>query len=131
MRMELIAIAATAWMAAGCASTGSPVMTSNTEPLPPQVEATTVLVHNHNWSDIVVYAVRGNSRHRLGMVTSMNKQTFTLPRGFDVMASGIQLMASPIASRGGYMTGPIQVNPGQRVELRLENVLSISNWAVW
>lgn len=132
MKKSLIAFAATAFIATGCASTsGSPAMSSSSAPLPSMMEETTVEVHNHNWSDMVVYAVRDNSRVRLGMVTSMNTRRFQLPTSFRVSASDLRLMANPIGSQDEYTTSPIQVNPGQRVELRLENMLSISNWAVW
>src|SRR5262249_3229502 len=39
----------------------------------------TVYVQNDNWMDVVVYAVRGGARFRLGQVTSVQSAVFELP----------------------------------------------------
>src|SRR5690606_36702747 len=36
-------------------------------------------VSNFNWLDMAIYAVRGGMRVRLGTVTSMNRERFTIP----------------------------------------------------
>jgi hypothetical protein len=91
-----------------------------------------VEVTNHNWSDVVVYAVRETgSRVRLGMVTSMGTQALRLPRGLVNSIGGIRLVASPIASSSQFQTEPMNVWPGQTIELRIENQLGISTVQVW
>lgn len=131
MRRDLIAFAATAFIATGCATNSSPVMTSSDGVLPPIAQETTVEVRNHNWSDMVIYAVHGNSRTRLGMVTSMNRRSFDLPGYVEISSTDLHLLARPIGSQDEFMMGPIHVSKGQRVEIRLENQIGISNWAVW
>ena len=131
MRKDLIAIAATLIIATGCASGGSPAMSSSTGVLPPIATEARVEVQNHNWSDMVIYAIQNSHRTRLGMVTSMNTRTFDLPHHAGTSTADLHLLASPIGSGEEFVMGPIQVTQGQRVELRLENQIRISNWAVW
>jgi hypothetical protein len=128
---RLAAFAAITFLVTGCASTGGSQWTSNDGPLPAYERGTTVEVENHNWSDMVVYAVRYSTRVRLGMVTSMNKRQFKIPTAVNLSPGGLELVAEAIGSRERYLTGPINVAQGQRVELRLENQLPISTWSVW
>lgn len=129
-RNFILAVLTSTVIANGCATTGTP-MTSNEAPLAPIDEKTMIEVHNHNWADMIVYAVHHNSRIRLGMVTSMNTERFDIPRSLQSLASDLRLIAAPIGSVEEFSTAPIMIAPGQRVELRLENLLSISNWSVW
>ncbi|MQA91711.1 MAG: hypothetical protein GEU90_16065 [Gemmatimonas sp.] len=125
------AVTAVVFLVGGCAATGGSQRASSNGPLPPDARKTTVEVENHNWSDMVVYAVRYTSRVRLGMVTSMEKREFKVPSSFSLGVGGLELVAEAIGSRERYLTGPINLNQGQRVELRLENQLPISTWSVW
>jgi len=104
---------------------------SNDAPLSPMEQKTTVVVETFNWADMVVYAVRHSTRIRLGMVTSMNTGRFDVPSGVNVGSGPIELLAEAIGSNDSYGTGPITVNEGQRVELRIENQLPISTWSIW
>ena len=134
IKAATLATMAGAFLMVGCASTGgssTAMMTSSTEPMAPAAAETTLEVTNHNWSDVVVYALHHTTRVRLGMVTSMNTRQFKLPRVMQVSTSDVRLVAAPIGSSEDFVTGPIHVGPGQRVELQLENTLAISNWSVW
>ncbi|MEX2570841.1 MAG: hypothetical protein WD737_06010 [Gemmatimonadota bacterium] len=126
-----LTIAAATLVATACASSNPSGMATADGPQPPAEAKTTIEVSNHNWSDMVVYAVRHGTRMRLGMVTSMNSKRFPVPRHLNTGAGSVELHAEAIGSAEAFRTGPINVNPGQRVELKLENQLSISNWSVW
>ena len=88
-----------------------------------------VHINNHNWSDIVVFAVRGTSRLRLGDVTAGNEADFVLPRN---MTEGGQLtlVLHPIGGPRDFSTGPILVQPGQQIDVRVENAISQTNWTI-
>jgi hypothetical protein len=118
-------------LATGCASGSGSEWTSNDAPLPAYAQGMTVQVQNHNWSDMVVYAVRYTSRVRLGMVTSMNSRKFKVPNSVAVSTGGLELVAEAIGSQEQFVTGPINVQSGQLVELKLQNQLPISTWSVW
>jgi hypothetical protein len=92
-----------------------------------------VYVENDNWMDVVVYAVRGGSRFRLGMVTSIQSAVFELPSATLGASTSLFLLASPI---GGsrydlFATDDIMLAPGHTIiDLRLDNVMSHSSWSV-
>ncbi len=111
-----------------CSSVGS---SPRNGPLPPARETTSVNVSNRNWSDVVVYAVRSGTRHRLGTVTTNQIRRFTLPREMEVPGGDLRLLADPVGGSERFESGTIHVVPGQTIELSLENQLSISSVAVW
>jgi hypothetical protein len=90
-----------------------------------------VQVSNHNWADVVVYAVVSGARYRLGMLTTNQSGEFRLPPGVVSGSGEVRLLVDPIGSRDVYTTQPIHVRPGQWVDFKIENHLAISNWAVW
>jgi hypothetical protein len=88
-------------------------------------------VENYNWLDVVVYAVQGSSRMRLGQVTSMSSSDFRIPNRFlSGAADNLRLMVDPIGSTEGYMTDGIVVRDGQRVSFNVQNALQFSSLMV-
>ncbi len=82
----------------------------------PQAE-TTVRVENRNFLDMNVYIVHQSQRIRLGMVTGLSTQVFTIP-GYIVRGSGqLQFELHPIGGRGNPRTESISVQPGDEVNL--------------
>ena len=94
----------------------------------------TVYVQNDNWLDIVVYAVRGGARFRLGMVTSVQSAVFELPSAALGASSSLSLLADPVGGTTVYdmfATDDIMIAPGHTIiELRLDNIISHSSWTV-
>ena len=122
---------------AGCArATGSAanVATINRNFCPRSTA--TVYVTNDNWLDIVIYAVRGQTRYRLGEVTGVQSGVFQVP---DAIMNGgtFGVFADPIGSFGGlpgrdygFYTGDIPLQPGHTVvDLRVANVISQSSFS--
>lgn len=97
----------------------------------PRRAATTVEVQNNNWLDMVVYVVRSGARVRLGMVTSMSKESFRVPDSAMAPASSLHLEAHPIGSNQSFVAPPVQARPGQRIDLTIQNHLAISSVTVW
>src|ERR1051326_8971704 len=85
----------------------------------------TVYVQNDNWLDIVVYAVRGGARFRLGQVTSVQSAVFELPSAALGATNSLYLLADPIGRTTAYdmfATDDIMIAPGHTIiELRLDN----------
>lgn len=129
--MGFVVVLAGLWSGQACAPGAAP--DGGTVQPAPWDDETVVQVNNHNWADITVYLVRdgSSSRVRLGSVMSMTEENFDVPRSVMPDAGGIRLYADPIGSRRGYLTEPIQVAPGQRVEWQLENNLRLSSVSVW
>ena len=92
------------------------------------VQPAMLKVSNYNWMDVVVYAVQGNSRVRLGQVTSMSSASFRLPaRMVENATQNVRLMVDPIGSTEGWQTDGISVRPGERVEFNVQNSLAFSS----
>jgi hypothetical protein len=122
--MGALALLAGATLAGGCASTaGDP---GNGPDLPKSV----VVVENNKWEDVNVFAVREGRKARLGMVTSMTSREFTLPSWVLVGAGDVQLLIDPIGSSATHLTAPITLVGGERVDLRVENMMALSAFMV-
>src|SRR4028119_925965 len=90
----------------------------------------TVRVTNNNWANMTVTAVRGGTRIRLGMVTSMATQVFRLPGAVTTGAGGLRLLADPIGGSEEFLTPAVQVSRGDEVKLEIQNQLQISSVSV-
>ena len=88
---------------------------------------TTIMVSNHNWSDMNIYLVLNGTRRRLGTVTSQSTEEFPIPAYALASSQRIYLLADPIGSTQTFLSEPIQLNPGQRAEWRLENSMALSS----
>lgn len=88
-----------------------------------------VVVTNNNWLDVNIYAVRAGARSRLGTVTSLSTGTFAVPP--TMVANGaVMLLTAPIGSPRTHRTDRIMVGAGDRIELNVENSLSLSHYTV-
>ena len=87
----------------------------------------TLKVSNYNWMDVVVYAVQGGTRVRLGQVTSMNTTSFRLPPRMVNSGETVRLMVDPIGSTEGWQTEGISIHAGQQVQFNVQNALSFSS----
>lgn len=112
--------------ASGGAGSLAPGMYAGLSEAPP-----TVRVTNHNWSNMNVYAVRGSTRFRLGMVTTMATQVFRLPPALASGAGGVRLLADAIGGNEQFLTPAVQVSRGEEVKLEIHNQLQISSVSVW
>ena len=92
--------------------------------------ARSVTVRNDNWLDVVIYAVRGSARFRVGTVGGSSTQTFRLPAQAISGGSEVQILADPIGATRGYVTDPVVLGPGQRLELQVGSPISISTFAI-
>jgi hypothetical protein len=119
-----LAIAASALMIGACAPAVQQSAGNHSNP------QATVAVRNDNWLDITVYLVRGVQRVRLGSVTSMSNAEFRIPQQYVLGVSDVTFQADPIGSRETYVSPPIQVYDGARVQLKIENQMRLSSFAV-
>jgi hypothetical protein len=88
------------------------------------VQPTTVVVTNHNWATIDVYAVRPGMSIRLGTVETGNSASFRMPGEFETASGDVYLLVDPIGSTRGYVTDRIVFSPGQVIALSVENAIN-------
>jgi len=94
------------------------------------VPRASVLVANHNFSDITLYAVQSGSRIRLGMVTGLTTRRLPIPRSVALMSDEVRILADPIGGSQTYLSPPVRVQPGQSLDLTLGASLNLSSLAV-
>jgi hypothetical protein len=113
----------------GC---GGKSQDEKTEVEPSRANAEVALeVENHGWSDIVIYLVRGTAADRLGMVGSLNTETFVLPYRKLGIGNDVRLRAYPIGGPRSFTSENVLVQPGQWIKWTLESDLTRSFLAVY
>jgi hypothetical protein len=122
---SLIAFAAAAIIAGGCASATGTTQHQNADAAS---DRTMIRVNNHNWSDMTVYLVRNGARMRLGSVSSLDTRTFEVPNSLLVSTGEVRLVADPIGSTRVFTSPPLLIAQGQGAEWRLENSLALSSF---
>ena len=85
-----------------------------------------VRVVNGNWLDMRVFVVTRGVTYRLGTVGTGTSRTFALPKWMAASTADIQLVAAPVGSRERLTTQSIIFSPGDVIEWRLANNLSVS-----
>jgi hypothetical protein len=125
-----LAIAACAWLSA-VPSCGLIFGHKAAEKEAPPAEDVSVAVDNHNWSDIVIYLMRGTQAQRLGMVTALSTIEFAFPYSSLNSGGNLRLKAYPIGGPGPYTSEDLVVQPGQMIKWTLESDLSRSFLAIY
>jgi hypothetical protein len=89
--------------------------TGETSPDDPAV----LSVENRGFSDMVIYAVSGSQRFRLGMATGNSTKSFTLPRTLVLNAGPLRFLADPIGGSRTPISEEMVVQPGDVVTLTI------------
>lgn len=90
-------------------------------------EGLAVTVHNQNWATIHCYVVLGSRSVSLGQVSTNREETFTVGPGVLGPTRSVRLLADPVGSTDTYLSEPILIEPGDRIEWTLRNPLSQSS----
>jgi hypothetical protein len=76
-------------------------------------------VENQGFSDMVIYAVTGTQRVRLGLAPGNSTQSFTIPKYLIRGAGPIRFLADPVGSDRTPVSEEITVQPGDIVRLTI------------
>lgn len=86
---------------------------------PPEPRTDTRLrVQNQNFLDMNVYVLAGSQRIRLGTVTGLSTQVFTIPPDL-VRGTLLRFEVHPIGGRDNPRSETISVQPGDEVQLTI------------
>lgn len=76
-------------------------------------------VDNQGFSDMVIYAVNGGQRVRLGLATGHSTRMFTIPR-YLVRGSGtLQFLADPVGGARTPVSEEMTVQPGDLISITI------------
>ena len=96
----------------------------------PQADPVTVEVSNQNRRDVRVFVIRSGTPVRLGTVVSGRTGTFSY-RGLQPGASEtLRIGAEVIGANANFSSEGVRVSPGDRVLLRLEDLIQSSSVSV-
>jgi hypothetical protein len=74
-------------------------------------------VENRGFTDMIVYAVSGGQRVRLGMATGNSTRSFTIPNYLVRGAGRLRFLADPIGGNRAPVSEEMTVQPGDIVTL--------------
>jgi hypothetical protein len=135
----LLALAACARGSAGGSSAGeAPRATAraaqdsvDSAPRPEPARPVPLRIENRHRSDIVVYALRGSVRTRLGTVTAQTSANLTIPATFVGDAGGLSLIADPVGGRNSARSPQFTVRTGSRVIWTVDANAGLSSLGVY
>jgi hypothetical protein len=78
-----------------------------------------VEVQNQGFADMVIYAVNGGQRLRLGLATGNSTKTFAIPRHLVRGAAPIRFLADPVGGNRAPVSEELTVQPGEVVTLTI------------
>ncbi len=87
-------------------------------------------VRNDNFYSVVVYALSGGQRLRLGTVSGHNDSMLTIPNIVVGPGHDLRLFVDPVGSRDSYVSPSLLVAADQRVRLDVGASLSLSSVSV-
>lgn len=93
-------------------------------------EGIRVVVDNHSFWDMHVYVVQSGMRRSLGMTTGLSRRSFELPRTIANSDRDIQIFADPVGSRSAFLSQIFYLNPGDQLNITLENYMGLSTATV-
>jgi hypothetical protein len=83
----------------------------------PRPEATALYVDNRGYPDMVIYAIDGGRRQRLGTAVGNSTTKLTIPASLIGLGRDLQLLADPIGGSRSSVSDRLFVRPGEEVRL--------------
>lgn len=91
----------------------------------------TIEVENRNYLDVVIYALQGSSRIRIGQVTGTSHNSFDVSlRKISTGGGDVRFLADPVGSSRTWTTETLHLAGGQVVELYVESDVGRSTLSV-
>ncbi len=98
---------------------------------PPAVSDVSIEIENHNWLDVVVYAVHGGQSTRLLTVPAAGSISRILPQHVLAQHGEMRLMAHAVGNPAKFTSERIFARTGMTISWTLEIDLKRSSVAVW
>jgi hypothetical protein len=103
----------------------------NVDPAPQeQSDAFSLVLTNHHLLDVNVFLQHDGQADRIAMVNASTSKAMELPLRMLGQGGAIRLIAEPIGDETSYTTDILTVQPGQVVQLNVENPIARSNYSI-
>jgi hypothetical protein len=95
-----------------------------------QADGFSLILTNHHVLDVNVFLQHDGQSDRIAMVTASTSKALELPLRMLGQGGAIRLIAEPIGDDTRYTTDILTVQPGQAVQLSVENPIARSNYSI-
>jgi hypothetical protein len=103
----------------------------NVNPAPEeQADGFSLVLTNHHLLDVNVFLQHDGQADRVAMVNAATSKAMELPLRMLGQGGAIRLIAEPIGDETSYTTDILTVQPGQVVQLNVENPIARSNYSI-
>ena len=96
----------------------------------PGADGFSLVLVNHHLLDVNIFLQHDGQADRIAMVTASTSRTMELPLYMLGQGGVIRLIAEPIGDDTRYTTDILTVQPGQIVQLNVENPIPRSNYSI-
>lgn len=86
---------------------------------PAPTDSAVVQVENQGFDDMVIYAVNGSQRVRLGLANGSSTRSFNIPSYLVGGAGSIRFLADPVGGSRAPVSEELSVQPGDVVTLTI------------
>ena len=117
-------------LASACAKHSSS-LDGGVAPVVEVAQDVSIEVNNHNWLDVVVYAVHSGQKTRLLTVPAAGYITAIVPPQLLGQQGELRLLAHAVGNPVTFMSERIYARSGMTISWTLENDLKRSSLAVW
>ena len=122
---------ATGTVVGGCSTKKVPVADAPALAVVEPARNVSIEVENHNWLDVVVYAVHGGQRTRLLTAPAASSVSATLPPHVLAQQGEMHLLAHAVGNPNKFLSERIFARSGMTISWTLETDLKRSSLAVW
>jgi hypothetical protein len=100
------------------------------DPLPLEASGFSLILNNRHLLDVNIFLQHDGQPDRIATVTSSSSHSLVLPLRMLGQSRTIRIIAEPIGDETRYTTDILVVQPGQIIELNVENLIARSNYSV-
>ena len=102
----------------------------NVDPDPLEADGFSLILNNRHLLDVNIFLQHDGQPDRIATVPSATTRAIVLPLRMLGQAKTIRIIAEPIGDPTSYTTDVLVVQPGQIVELNVENLITRSNYSI-
>lgn len=126
----LLLAAALSTAATACSAPRPDMTAAEPEPASMNSEGFSLILNNRHYLDVNVFVHHDGQASRVATVTGSSSSAVVVPRWMLGKGGVIRLIAEPIGEHSSYVTDNLVIQPGQIVELNVENAIARSNYSV-
>lgn len=100
------------------------------DPSPLEPSGFSLILNNRHLLDVNIFLQHDGQPDRIATVTSSTSHSLALPLRMLGQSKTIRIIVEPIGDETRYTTDILVVQPGQIIELNVENLLARSNYSI-